>query len=1265
MSSAADTGLTAVTVEGGLLSTSVLSSLARRDGSLSHLGPESYEVDPGMSLGEAITRSWNRVLAAWRRFRSEQEDRGSIGAGRTRQLLLQVLLEELRFGRPPRVGGVTVDGTHYAVTHMWEHVPIHLLAPDVPLDRRTEGVAGAARASPHTLVQEFLNASEDHLWGILSNGRKLRLLRDNRSITRTPYVEFDLEAVFDGELFSDFAVLWLLCHQSRFDAPEPGRAVIEAWRTQGIQSGERALSDLRRGVEEAISTLGEGFLAHPANEALRRELRDGGLSAEEYYREILRLVYRLIFLFVAEDRNVLLRPDADAAARRFYLEHYSTRRLRRLAEEIRGTHHADLFEQLKVVMRLLHRDGSEALALPALGSYLWSPEALGELDACRIENAAFLDAVRRLAFTEKGRMRWRTDFRSLGSEELGSVYESLLELRPEINTISHHFSLGTAAGNERKTTGSYYTPHVLVEKLLDTALDPVIDRAAREANPVEAIRSLKVVDPATGSGHFLVAAAQRIGKRLAAVRTGEAEPAPEEVRRGVREAINHCIYGVDINPMAVELCKVSLWMEALEPGKPLSFLDHHIKVGNSLFGATPELLAGGIPDDAFSVLTLDEKGAASAARKRNRQERTGERSLFNVAAAVREDLSATATRLARLNAGAEENLADVEALSASYEEVLSSDAYRREKLTADAWCAAFVWPKRKGAPEAVTEEYFRSLATGEDALSADQRRTVEGLAAEYRFFHWHLAFPDVFLREDEERQGFDCVLGNPPWERVKLQEQEWFAQRDPDIAAAPNADARKKLIAELTGGNPGLHEEFLRARRHAEGIAHFLHASGRYPLCGRGDINTYSVFTEHGRDAAAPAGRTGMVVPSGVASDDTTRYFFADIVERRNLASLYDFENKGIFPGVHSSYKFCLLTLSGGDLGEGHHARFVFFAHDVADLDDTERQIELSREDFLRINPNTRTAPIFRSRRDAEITRRIYERVPVLIDENREDGNPWGVSFMAMFHMANDSGLFRTRAQLEQDGYRLEANVFRKEGADEYLPLYEAKMIHIFDHRWATHDGTEFRDVSEAQKRDPHFAPLPRYWVPASEVDARLGGSGGRSGRGAWERGWLMGWRDICRSTDERTTIASVVPRVGVGHTMPLVFLQGVGAARSAAFLASISSLPFDFVTRLKTGGTHLTYSYLKQLPVPLSSVFEALARWDPAKPRLGEWTLRRVLELLYVSPELAAFAGDLDFDGPPFRWDPKRRFIIRCELDAAFFHLYGIERDDVDYIME
>jgi len=455
-------------------------------------------------------------------------------------------------------------------------------------------------------------------------------------------------------------------------------------------------------------------------------------------------------------------------------------------------------------------------------------------------------------------------------------------------------------------------------------------------------------------------------------------------------------------------------------------------------------------------------------------------------------------------------------------------------------------------------------------------------------------------------------------------------------------------------GNPQMQAEFAKASHAAEKHSHFVRTSERYPLCGTGDVNTYALFAELALHAMDSAGRAGVIVPTNIATDDTTKLYFQAIMADGQLASLYDFENRRkIFAAVDSRMKFCLLTLRGEAEGGGA-AEFVFFAQDVADLQEEQRRFTLSAAEIALLNPNTRTCPIFRSKRDAELTKAIYRRVPVLIQEGPPEQNPWGVKFATMFHMSNDSHLFRTRTQLEEEGWTLEGNRFVKEG-ECYLPLYEAKMMHQFDHCWATYDGLETQDVALAQKETPTFAVLPRYWVDSSQVKDRLGDN---------HRQWFIAFRDVARSTDERTAIFCILPRVAVGHTAPL-FFANAKPADSATLQAALSSYVFDYVTRQSVGGTHLTYGYVKQLSVLPPETYANSCPWDLSADNLRDWLLPRVLELTYTAWDLEGFARECGYSGPPFRWDEERRFLLRCELDAAYFHLYGIARDDVDYILE
>ena len=759
------------------------------------------------------------------------------------------------------------------------------------------------------------------------------------------------------------------------------------------------------------------------------------------------MVYRLIFLFVAEDRVLdgqpLLHPrdDSDAArtARERYARYYGTARLRELAGRIKGTRHGDLWRQFRFLVGPLSGDpGSEAarrhLALPAFGSFLWDPASTPDLNDAELTNHDFLESLRRLAFIRQDKVLRPVDYRSLGAEELGGVYESLLALTPQLSGDGPRFAFAEFAGNVRKTSGSYYTPDTLVQCLLDSALEPVVEAALRGksgADAEQAILDLKVCDPAVGSGHFLVGAAHRLARHLARVRAhaaGESEPSPLLYQQALRDIIGRCLYGVDMSPMAAELCRVSLWLEALEPGKPLSFLDHHIRVGNSLLGTTPELIEAGLPDEAFKPQQGDDRTICAGLRKRNKAEReSGQHDMgYLMVAEPSAEYGTLASRSRWIDESPDDTLGEVQRKAAQFRRLVVSEDYRHRQQVADAWCAAFVQPRQAERDPAlcITTDTVRGLEVDPEALVPAQRREVERLARGYQLFHWHLAFPEVF--EGGGAGGFDCVLGNPPWERVKLQEKEWFSERSPEIADAPNAAARKRMIRALADDDPELHWAFLDALRRSEGWSHLMRSTGRYPLCGRGDINLYAVFAEAMRTLLNDRGRAGCVLPTGIATDDTTKRFFQDVVKTKALASLFDFENKGIFfPDVHRNYKFCLFTAGRGLRPTADRAEFVFFAHAVEALRDPERRFVLSPEDIALLNPNTRTCPIFRSGRDAELAKAIYRRVPVLaMAQNLPSQsvilpNPWSITFRAMFHMSNDSHLFRTRDRLEADGWRL------------------------------------------------------------------------------------------------------------------------------------------------------------------------------------------------------------------------------------------------------
>jgi hypothetical protein len=1249
---------TTIRTEGGLLPADLLSRVASLDRDLDGLSPEAYHLLANERIGEAVTRSWNRMVGAWTSFRDALEalptdDRATTV---TRRFLL-ALFQELGYGQLQAAGRFEVEGKPYPVSHEWGNVPIHLVGARLRLDEKARGVAGAATMSPHGTVQELLNRSDGHLWGFVANGTRLRLLRDNAALTRQAFVEFDLEAMFTGQVYADFVVLWMVCHQSRVEGDPPEKCLLEAWSAEAAARGTRALDQLRVGVEAAINELGAGFLAHPANAELRDRLRSGGLDKQDYYRQLLRLVYRLLFLLVAESRDLLLDPAGDATARARYREWYSLDRLRRIAEERRGGPHADLWRQLRLVFAWLGREGGQpALGLPALGSFLWSSRATPDLDGADLANANLLSALRTLTVLrdDKERVARHVDYCNLGAEELGSVYESLLELHPIVDVTTGAFSLGTAGGNERKTTGSYYTPSSLISELLDSALEPVLDDSVRGLDKEGAERALlavTVLDPACGSRHFLIAAAQRIAKRLAALRADDAEPGPDAVHEALRDVVAHCIHGIDVNEMAVELCKVSLWMESTVPGRPLSFLDHRIVCGNSLVGATPRLLAAGVPDEAFKAITGDDKAVVTALRKSNKQQR--ERALAG------QGTFAFGPTIADLQVPVRRALAEVDAIEGHSVAGVAEKEQRwaalqhlpeaqRARLAADAWCAAFVAPKRKGEP-AITDAVARRIARGE-ALEADVLATIERLHSQYRFLHLHLAFPHVLRVPDEIDRaaegpgwegGFSVVIGNPPWERVKLQEKEFFAERSPDIANAPNAAARRRCIAALAEDDPSLFADYRDSLRRAEAEKMFLRDSGRYPDCGRGDVNTYSVFAESMAGATSVSGRCGMILPTGIGTEDTTRLFFSKLVQSRRIVSMYGFDHRcKLFTGVQM--QFCLLTL-----GRATQIQFAFALYSPKDRYEPDRSFLLTAEDIELLNPNTMTCPVMPSRRDVELAIAVYRRLPILTNDRRKDGNPWAVTLRRMFHMTDDADLFRTKSELEAQGCRLAGNLFI--GSEQrFLPLYEDWLVGSFDHRFQSDGGVSATAIDH---EDPTFVPIPRYWV---REDPSEQAALGRTLRPTF------GFRNRMRNSDARSLVGSVIPAYPTVNTLPLLHTAGYSLHIVAAVL---SSFVFDFFLRQKAAGMNLNYFIFKQIPVVHPDQLQEMCPWDNRRSSRS-WVHDRSLELVYSAWDLAGFGREVGYDGGPFKWSEHRRELILAELDACFFRLYGIERDDVDYIL-
>jgi len=741
-------------------------------------------------------------------------------------------------------------------------------------------------------------------------------------------------------------------------------------------------------------------------------------------------------------------------------------------------------------------------------------------------------------------------------------------------------------------------------------------------------------------------------------------PDIDAIQEAKRDVLQSCIYGVDLNPMAVELAKVSLWINAMVKDKPLNFLDHHIKCGNSLLGATPELITKGVPDGAFDATTGDDKKVAKNFKEINKKQRKVKGATLDKWEEKAQP--GYAEDFARLSHMEEDSAKGVVDKCKEYHRIKDAEDLRKKKLEADAWTAAFFVPLNDMRAQVPTSGEVSRLGMGV-SLDDPMAKAVEEIADRYRFFHWFLEFPEVFAAG-----GFDVVLGNPHWERIKLQETEFFAAKDHDISNAPNADARRRLIKKLAESNHILNEEYATALRDSEAESKFIRISESYPLTGVGDVNTYAVFAELAQSVIKPDGRVGIIVPSGIATDYTYRNFFSDLMEGGKLISLYDFENREriLFPAVYYRMRFCLLTMT---LGGAPRADFAFFLHNIGDLKDEGHHISPSHEDLARINPNTRTCPIFSSRRDADMIWKLYGAAPVLINE--ETGkNPWDIRFSRMFDMANDSKLFHKEDDFPKEKWTLERNSFRG-GNELYLPLYEGRMIDILDHRLAStvskkiklRRSAESCILSDKEKQDPYNFVMPRYWVNSKDVADAIPPN-------IYSRGWTMGYMSITSATNARTAIGAILPLSGYGHSI-ILLLSTYPANLQSCLAANFSCFVFDYICKQKISGNNFSNFIVKQLPIFPPNCYSL---------ELLDLIVPKVVELTYTAWDLEPFARDILKEvgedtwnrwfpdnpligGVPatFQWDEERRLILRAELDAIYAHLYSLTKQELDYILE
>lgn len=1217
-----------LSLEGNLIAPAMVASVDRREAS--EQTESDYRIRKGLTIREEISTAFRVGQSHFDTFARI----ANPSADATRRFIMAFLQETFGFddlapadGAPSFIAG--------------GRVPIVVVPPsDEKLDRRSATLSTDRTRSPAFALQDHLNEHDETLWGLVTNGTLIRVMRDNASLTRPAYIEADLSQIFTNEDAASFAVLWLLIHRTRFGvtgAPATDCA-LERWRDAGSKEGEVARDRLAVQVQIALKVLGSGFLE--ANPDLRDKLKSGEINLTEWFNELLRLVYRLIFLMVAEDRNLLHPGMAQPDARKLYAEGYSLAALRAQCYRAASWEkHHDRYEGIKIVFRAL-ANGQEALALPALGG-LFAGDKLPHLETARLRNRAFMEALYRLSWLDQKTGMVPVNWRAMETEELGSVYESLLELQPQLGddgkTLVFASEAAEQKGNQRKTTGSYYTPDSLVQALLDTALDPVLDKTEAEADdPANALLKLSVIDPACGSGHFLLAAARRIATRLARIRA-DGTPSLADFRHALRDVARSCLHGVDRNPMAVELTKVALWIETVDPGLPLGFFDAQIRCGDALLGIFDlNVLQGGIPDAAYKPLTGDDKETAKYYARANKDAKAGQGRLdFTGGRSRLPAIRPIATEYTGFRALSEDTLDDIITKDRRFRSLREGEAFHKVEMACDLYVAAFMLPKTGGAP---TSRSARTIPTTSDVWQALDDGEVWGpligqtqVVRRARVFHWPLEFPDVM-----ERGGFDVVLGNPPWDTMSPDYKEFFSVHDPNIRHM-SPEQQEEAYAILLS-NPVLAGRWEQHCADLYAAVHFIKSSGRYRLfaegnLGKGDFNVYRIFVETALAATRPGRVAAQFVPEGLYNGANATAIRRELFTAFRLEHLAGFENtKGIwFPSVHTAMKFCLYVAWKGSRTEQFNAAFR--------VNSSQKLQQFIAGGGLRIpvavveefSPDAVAVMEFAAQSEIDICARMYARYPkfgAVIE-----GLPHR-HYMREVDMGTDRGLFSEDA--------------------EGLPVFEGRMIDAYDYRAKGY--VSGRGRSAVWEDFPFGTGVkriqPQWRIIEDRIPEKLGDRMYR---------YRIGFGDVASPTNQRSLIAALIPdHLVSGHSVPTIEFRHGTAADLMLWLGVANSFAMDFLVRPKVS-LHMSYTIMDSLPFPR----------DFKKTPSAVEIARRVCSLCAVGPEMKAFRAQAVKAGILAAPDsvveaPAHRAVAAAEIDVLVARdVFGLTKQEMLYILD